>query len=125
MDILEPARISDALALVTEHWTPRVVGRVNDQYVKVAKLLGELVWHAHDQEDELFLVVYGHLRIQLEGEREVALDAGQFFVVPKGMQHNPVAEEEVGIVLIETVTTAHTGSVQTDRSVPIDRQLPS
>ena len=123
MDILEPASIADALGLVTEHWTPRVVGRVNDQYVKVAKLLGELVWHAHDNEDELFLVVYGHLRIQLEGDREVELDAGQFFTVPKGVQHNPVAEREVGIVLIETVTTAHTGAVQTDRTVPIERQL--
>ena len=123
MELLEPTRIESELEQVTAHWTPRVVGRVNDQYVKVAKLLGELVWHAHDDEDEMFLVVYGHLRIQLEGEREVALDAGQFFVVPKGVEHNPVAEEEVGIVLIETVTTAHTGSVQSDRTVPIERQL--
>jgi len=91
--------------------------------VKVAKLLGELVWHAHDEEDEMFLVVYGQLRIQLEGSREVALAPGQFFVVPKGVQHNPVADKEVGIVLIETVTTAHTGSVQSDRTVPIERQL--
>ena len=124
MEILEPARIADALDQVTAHWTPRVIGQVNDQYIKVAKLLGELVWHAHDSEDEMFLVVYGHLRIQLEGDREVALDPGQFFVVPKGVQHNPVADEEVGIVLIETVTTAHTGSVQSDRSVPIEDQLP-
>lgn len=123
MDILDPVNIANALAEVTEHWTPRVVGRVNDQYVKVAKLLGEFVWHAHDEEDELFLVVYGHLRIQLEGDREVALDPGQFFVVPKGVQHNPVADEEVGIVLIESVTTAHTGSVQTERTVSIENQL--
>jgi mannose-6-phosphate isomerase-like protein (cupin superfamily) len=123
MELLAPSTIADALATVTDHWTPKVTGRVNDQYIKVAKLLGELVWHAHDEEDEMFLVVYGHLRIQLEGDREVALDPGQFFVVPKGVQHNPVAEEEVGIVLIETVTTAHTGSVQTERTVPIERQL--
>ena len=123
MSLLEPTRIAAALDEVTEHWTPRVVGRVNDQYVKVAKLLGELVWHAHEQEDEMFLVVYGSLRIQLEGGGEVALGPGEFFVVPKGMQHNPVAEEEVGIVLIETVTTAHTGDVQSDRTVPIERQL--
>jgi mannose-6-phosphate isomerase-like protein (cupin superfamily) len=71
----------------------------------------------------MFLVVYGRLRIQLEGEREVTLDPGDFFVVPRGVQHNPVADEEVGIVLIETVTTAHTGDVQTDRTVPIERQL--
>lgn len=123
MEYLAPATIADALTTVTAHWTPKVIGRVNDQYIKVAKLLGELVWHAHDDEDEMFLVVYGHLRIQLADDREVALDPGQFFVVPKGVQHNPVAEEEVGIVLIETVTTAHTGSVQTERTVPIERQL--
>jgi len=123
MQSIDPTRIADELALVTDHWTPRVIGQVNDQYVKVAKLLGELVWHAHDEEDELFLVVYGTLRIQLEGDREVSLSPGQFYVVPKGVQHNPIADEEVGIVLIETVTTSHTGSVESDRSVSIERQL--
>jgi mannose-6-phosphate isomerase-like protein (cupin superfamily) len=125
MELLEPTRIREELAQVSEHWTPRVVGRVNDQYVKVAKLLGELVWHAHDGEDEMFLIVYGNLRIQLEGGREVALGAGEFFVVPKGVQHNPVAAEEVGIILIETVTTAHTGDVVVEGTVPIERQLRS
>jgi mannose-6-phosphate isomerase-like protein (cupin superfamily) len=125
MDLLEPTRIRAELDQVTAHWTPRIVGRVNDQYVKVAKLLGELVWHAHENEDEMFLVVYGTLRIQLEGDREVALTAGDFYVVPKGVRHNPVAAEEVGIVLIETVTTAHTGDVVVDRTVPIERQLGS
>lgn len=125
MDPLEPTRIRHELAQVTDHWTPRVVGRVNDQYVKVAKLLGELVWHAHDNEDEMFLVVYGDLRIQLEGGREVELGAGDFYVVPKGVQHNPVAAAEVGIVLIETVSTAHTGDVIVDRTVPIEKQLGS
>jgi mannose-6-phosphate isomerase-like protein (cupin superfamily) len=117
--------IAAELQQVEKHWTPRVVGRVNDQYVKVAKLLGELVWHAHDQEDEMFLVVSGRLRIQLEGDEEVVLEPGQFYVVPRGVRHNPVAEEEVEIVLIETVTTSHTGDVVTERSVPIDRQLGS
>ena len=123
MTMPSPTDIAAALDQVTEHWTPRVVGQVNDQYVKVAKLLGELVWHAHDAEDELFLVVYGTLRIQLEGDAEVTIGPGEFYVVPKGVQHNPVADEEVGIVLIETVTTAHTGDVQSDRTVPIERQL--
>ncbi len=118
-----PVDVAAALEEVTDHWTPRVVGRVNDQYVKVAKLLGELVWHAHDQEDELFLVVFGRLRIQLEDRPEVVLEPGQLFVVPKGVRHNPVADEEVGIVLIETVTTQHTGSERTDRTVPIEQQL--
>jgi mannose-6-phosphate isomerase-like protein (cupin superfamily) len=120
---MDPVNLAAELEKVTEHWSPRVVGRVNDQYVKVAKLLGEFVWHAHDQEDELFQVVYGRLRIQLEGDREVSLGPGDFYVVPRGVRHNPIAEEEVGIVLIETVTTAHTGDVVTDRSVPVERQL--
>lgn len=111
------------LSKLSDHWSPRVVGRVNDQYVKVAKLLGEFVWHAHPDEDELFLVVSGTLRIQQEGGDEIVLRPGQFHVVPKGVRHNPIAEEEVEIVLIETVTTAHTGDVETERSVPIDRQL--
>ncbi|WP_066516915.1 cupin domain-containing protein [Curtobacterium ammoniigenes] len=108
---------------VTDHWTPRVVGRVNDQYVKVATLLGEFVWHAHDREDELFLVLEGHLVIQLEGQPDVHLDAGEFFVVPAGVRHNPVAEQEVRVVLIETVTTAHTGDVEDERTVSIATQL--
>ena len=120
---MHPVNLAAELAQVTEHWSPRVVGQVNDQYVKVAKLLGELVWHAHDREDELFQVVYGRLRIQLEGDREVVLGAGDFYVVPRGVRHNPIAEEEVGIVLIETKTTLHTGDVVTERSVPIDRQV--
>ena len=115
--------ISSELAQVTAHWTPRVVGRVNDQYVKVAKLLGELVWHSHDEEDEMFLVVSGRLRIQLEDRPDVQLAPGEFFVVPRGVRHNPVAEEEVEIVLIETVTTAHTGDVVVAGTVPIDAQL--
>ena len=117
--------IAEELAQVTDHWTPRVVGQVNDQFVKVAKLLGEFVWHAHDDEDELFLVVYGTLVIQLEDRDDVILGPGEFFVVPKGVRHNPVAAQEVGIVLIETKTTLHTGDVVTERTVPIERQVGS
>jgi mannose-6-phosphate isomerase-like protein (cupin superfamily) len=115
--------VAAELQQVEKHWTPRVVGRVNDQYVKVAKLLGELVWHSHDNEDEMFLVVSGRLRIQLEGADDVVLEPGQFYVVPRGVRHNPVAEEEVQIVLIETVTTAHTGDVTVAGTVPIDQQV--
>lgn len=108
---------------LTEHWTPRVVGRVNDQYVKVAKLLGELAWHKHDEEDELFLVLRGRLRIQFEGGRETVLDEGQFCIVPRGTMHNPIADDECGIALIETVTTKHTGDVHTPRTRSIAEQL--
>lgn len=108
---------------VTEHWSPRVVARVNDQYVKVAKVKGQLAWHKHDAEDELFQVVRGRLRIEFEGGRDVVLNEGEFCVVPKGVMHNPVADEECWIVLIETVTTQHTGDVVTPLTKSIEQQL--
>ena len=111
-----------ALEQITEHWSPRVIGRVNDQYVKVAKVQGQLAWHKHDSEDEMFLVVYGRLILQFE-DKEVVLNPGDFYVVPKGTMHNPVAEEECGIVLIETVTTQHTGDVVTPLTRSIEEQL--
>jgi mannose-6-phosphate isomerase-like protein (cupin superfamily) len=123
VNALVGVNVAAELGRVHAYWTPRVVGRVNDQYVKVAKLLGELVWHAHDGEDEMFLVVSGTLRIQLQGDQEVVLAPGQFYVVPRGVQHNPVADEEGHIVLIETVTTAHTGDVVVEGTVPVDRQI--
>lgn len=119
----DPVNLLTALDSVTEHWSPKVVGRVNDQYVKVAKLLGELAWHRHDAEDELFQVVRGRLRIQFEGNRESVLNEGDFCVVPKGVLHNPIADEECWIVLIETVTTKHTGDIDTPRTKLIEEQL--
>lgn len=88
IDFLDPNLIRDELGQVSQYWTPRVVGRVNDHCVKVAKLLGELVWHAHDTQDEMFLVVSGNLRIQPDGDREVSLTPGEFFAVPKGTRHS-------------------------------------
>jgi mannose-6-phosphate isomerase-like protein (cupin superfamily) len=120
---VQTINLRKALEGVSEYWSPKVVGRVNDQYVKVAKLKGELAWHKHDNEDELFHVITGQLVIQLEGNREVQLEAGDFFVVPKGTMHNPVAREECGIVLIETVTTKHTGDLQTPLTKTIEQQL--
>jgi mannose-6-phosphate isomerase-like protein (cupin superfamily) len=100
-----------AAAALAEHWSPRVVARVNDQYVKVAKVKGELAWHAHDAEDELFLILAGRLRIEYRDRPAVELAAGALHVVPRGVLHNPVAEEECLIALVETVTTKHTGDV--------------
>lgn len=121
--MIQPIDFATVLESVTEHWSPKVVGRVNDQYVKVAKLLGQLVWHKHDDEDELFQVVRGRLRIQFEGGAETVLDPGQFCVVPRGVMHNPVADKECWIVLVETVTTKHTGDVATPRTRSIAEQL--
>lgn len=112
----------EALAEVNEYWSPKVVGRVNDQYVKVAKLKGQLAWHKHDHEDELFQVVKGRLVIQLE-DGEILLSSGEFCVIPRGVMHNPVADEECWIVLIETITTKHTGDIETPLTKTIEQQL--
>ena len=115
--------ISRACEAIDQFWSPKVVGLVNDQYVKVAKLSGSLTWHKHDEEDELFMVVKGRLTIELEGQEPAHLEAGDFFVVPKGVMHNPIADEECWIVLIETVSTKHTGDVVIDGTRSIDEQL--
>lgn len=120
--MLSALEIEAQFARVTDYWSPKVIARVNDQFVKVAKLKGEFVWHAHEGEDELFLVVRGRLRIQLE-DGEVTLGPGELVVVPRGVRHNPVADEECWVVLIETVTTKHTGDVETSRSRSIAEQL--
>ncbi|HDR9251841.1 cupin domain-containing protein [Burkholderia vietnamiensis] len=108
---------------VSEYWSPKVVAQVNDQYVKVAKVHGRLVWHDHVGEDELFFVVRGHLKIEYEGGRVVDLPAGSMHVVPRGTLHNPIAEEECWIVLIEPVQTKHTGDVQSPLTRTLDEQL--
>lgn len=112
-----------ALESVTEYWSPKVVARVNDQYIKVAKLLGQFVWHRHDGEDELFYVLRGRLRIEYEAGRTVELGTGAMHVVPRGVLHNPVADEECWIVLVEPVTTRHTGDVETPLTKTIAQQL--
>jgi mannose-6-phosphate isomerase-like protein (cupin superfamily) len=108
---------------VTAHWSPKVVAQVNDQYIKVAKLLGQLVWHSHAGEDELFYVVRGSLLIEYEGGRTVSLPEGSMHVVPKGTLHNPIAHEECWIVLIEPVATKHTGDVISPLTKSIAEQL--
>jgi len=114
--------VEAALKALTAYWTPRIVGQVNDQYVKVAKLKGELAWHDHAEEDEMFFVVYGKLKIEFE-DRAVLLGPGEFCIVAKGTRHNPVADEECGIMLIETVSTKHTGDLVIERTVAIQDQL--
>jgi quercetin dioxygenase-like cupin family protein len=109
-------------AAITEHWSPHVIARVNDQYVKLAKVRGELAWHAHADEDELFYVVKGRLVLQFEGH-EVALGEGDLYVVPRGVRHNPVADDECWIMLVETVTTKHTGDVTTPLTRTVEEQL--
>jgi mannose-6-phosphate isomerase-like protein (cupin superfamily) len=107
-----------AFERVTEYWSPKVIGKVNDQLLKAAKIKGELVWHAHDREDELFYVVKGSMRIELE-DGVAPLREGDFFTVPKGVRHNPVADEECWILLIESASTKHTG----DEVTPLTRSI--
>jgi len=113
----------NACTELTDHWSPKVVGQVNNQYIKVAKLVGEFVWHKHDDEDELFQVLKGSMRIQVQGQPDIELSVGDFCVIPRGTLHNPIAEHECFIALIETVTTQHTGDVQTPRTRSIEDQL--
>lgn len=120
--MLVPTHIESLFEGVTGYWSPKVIGRVNDQYVKIARLKGEFVWHSHEAEDELFLVIRGRLQIQLE-DGAVELGPGEFVVVPRGVRHNPVAAEECWVMLIETVTTRHTGDVVTSRTRSIEDQL--
>ena len=116
---VSPRQVASSL---TELWSPRVVAEVDDAYIKVAKVHGSLAWHSHDNEDELFLVLKGRLRIEMEGE-SVELDEGAMFVVPKGVRHNPVAEQECLLMLIERKTTQHTGDVVTEKTRSLADQL--
>ena len=118
-DVVSPTRIAESL---TEHWSPRVIAELDDCFVKVAKVQGSLAWHSHDGEDELFYILQGSLRIEME-ERVVVLHEGDLFVVPKGVRHNPVAEHECLILLVERKTTRHTGDEITDKTRSIAEQL--
>ena len=117
----EPVHLSEKLEMFADHWSPRVVGALNGQLVKLAKLQGEFVWHAHEHEDELFLVIHGELLLRLR-DRDVIVRQGEFFIVPRGVEHCPVAQEECHVLLFEPAQTAHTGDVATDRTVAVQDQ---
>lgn len=112
----EKVNISEKLALFDEHWKPKIVGELNGQHIKLVKLLGEFVWHHHDEEDEMFLVIDGHFRMEFR-DREVWLEEGEFIVVPRGVEHRPVAEEEVSVMLFEPASTLNTGNVTGEMTV--------
>ena len=113
---MEKVNLQEKLSRFKEHWSPKIVGALNGQHVKLAKLKGEFVWHKHDDEDELFLVIKGTLTIKLEAG-DVILNEGEFFIVPRGVLHMPVAEEEVHLLLFEPATTINTGNVPSERTV--------
>jgi mannose-6-phosphate isomerase-like protein (cupin superfamily) len=117
--IAQPAR---AAAALTELWSPRVIAQLEDSYVKVAKVQGTLGWHAHADEDELFYILHGRLRIEMEAGA-IEIGAGELYVVPKGVRHNPIAEHECHIMLIERKSTLHTGGEVTSHTRSLTEQL--
>ncbi len=107
--------VAEKLALFQDYWHPRVVAELNGQHVKVVKLEGDFVWHHHEQEDELFLVLSGNLTIEFS-DREVKLEAGEMIIVPRGVEHRPVARSLVEVLLFEPVSTVNTGELRNERT---------
>lgn len=118
-DVVSPRKIA---ACLDEHWSPRVVAEFDDSFVKVARVQGSLAWHSHDHEDELFYILKGSLTIEME-DRTVVLHEGDTFVVPKGVRHNPIADDECHIMLIERKSTLHTGTEITEKTRSLAEQL--
>jgi mannose-6-phosphate isomerase-like protein (cupin superfamily) len=113
---MNSVNLAERFGLISEFWSPRIAGELNGQQVKLAKLKGEFVWHHHDNEDELFLVVLGTLVIRLRNE-DVVINEGEFFIVPRGIEHMPVADEEVHVLLFEPAGTRNTGNVLNERTI--------
>lgn len=113
---MEKVNIEEKLRLFNEPWRPKIIGELNDSYVKVVKLRGEFMWHHHDNEDELFWVINGALRMRFR-DRDVIVHPGEFIIVPRGVEHMPVADAECQIVLFEPKTTLNTGNMRNERTV--------
>jgi mannose-6-phosphate isomerase-like protein (cupin superfamily) len=119
--MLQKVNLADKLSLIRDHWSPRVVGELNGQHVRLVKFQGEFVWHRHDNEDELFLVVAGSFRMDWKNASGAAasmeLSEGEFLIVPRGVEHRPVAAEEVSVLLFEPADTRNTGNVRDSRTI--------
>ncbi|MGB2622589.1 MAG: cupin domain-containing protein [Candidatus Acidiferrum sp.] len=113
---METVNLENKFALIQDYWNPRIVGELNDSHIKAVKLKGEFVWHHHDNEDELFLVTKGVLRMKFR-DCEAAVREGEFIIVPRGVEHCPVADEEVHLVLMEPKSTLNTGNIANERTV--------
>lgn len=117
MPVPQKIRIEEKLAAVTEPWQPRLLGELNGQHVRIAKLEGEFVWHAHENEDEMFLVIAGTMRIEFR-DGNVDLEKGDMLIIPRGVEHKPIADEEAAVLLFEPATTLNTGTApKSDRTV--------
>jgi mannose-6-phosphate isomerase-like protein (cupin superfamily) len=114
--VIRKVNLGEKFGLFHDLWSPKIAGELNDCHVKLVKLQGEFVWHHHEHEDELFLVVKGKLTIKLR-DGDIELEPGEFVIIPKGVEHMPVADEETHVVLLEPKSTLNTGNVQSDRTV--------
>jgi mannose-6-phosphate isomerase-like protein (cupin superfamily) len=113
---MDKVNLAQKFSLFQEYWSPKIAGEINDSHVKLVKLKGEFVWHQHDTEDELFLVVKGRLLIKLR-DRDIFLEEGEFVIIPRGVEHLPIAEEEAHVLLLEPKTTLNTGNVRDEKTV--------
>ena len=113
--VFKKINISQKLAHFKDHWNPKIVGELNNQHIKLAKIKGEFIWHRHEDEDEMFLVLEGTLKIAFR-DRTETIHENEIIIVPKGVEHKPIAEEEVSIMLFEPATTINTGSLENERT---------
>lgn len=112
---MDKINLLEKFCLFSEHWSPKIVGELNGQQVKLVKFEGEFVWHKHDHEDELFYVVKGNFRMELR-DKSIELNEGEFFIVPRGVEHRPFAEKEVWVMLFEPASTLNTGNVTDEKT---------
>ncbi len=118
---MDKVNLAEKFSRFREHWSPKIVGELNGQMVKLSKLLGSFEWHHHDAEDELFLIIRGRLRLEFR-DRTVTLEPGEFIIVPRGVEHRPVADEETEVLLFEPASTLNTGNLVNERTLPtLDR----
>ena len=119
---MDKVNLAEKFKMFQEHWSPKIVGEVNDCYLKVVKFKGEFVWHHHDVEDEMFMVIKGRFVMKLK-DRDIQLEAGEFLIIPRGVEHMPVADDEVEVLLIEPKTTLNTGNVNNERTVEVLQRI--
>lgn len=118
---MDKVNLAQKFSLFSEHYSPKIVGELNDSYVKLVKFQGDFMWHHHDHEDELFLVIQGEMRMKLRddgAEREIMVRPGEFIIIPRGVEHMPSAAEETQVMLLEPKTTLNTGNVRNERTQP-------
>ncbi|WP_082700857.1 cupin domain-containing protein [Bacillus sp. AM 13(2015)] len=120
--MISKTNVQEKFLKINDYWNPRISGELNDSYIKMVKVKGEFIWHHHDEEDEMFFVCKGKLVIRFR-DKEIVLNEGEFIVIPKGIEHQPIAEEEVHLLLIEPKTTLNTGNVVNERTVSIPERI--